>query len=328
MLKTVSSINNAIGALNYKGTWDASTNTPTLASGVGTKGDYYVVSVAGSTSLDGLSNWGIGDWAAFNGSAWQRVEGGADLNGVNLSVSGTSTLGGDVSIEVGAGNPELLIKTAGAGNNPYIQLQADTNVFDMMGVFSSDPDYWRVGYGTSGTASVEVLKVFSGGDVQINNGNLIVENGKGIDFSATAGTGTSELLDDYEEGVWTPALTGAGGSSGITYAARSGSYVKIGRQVTCKGSISLSAKTSITGAVIISQFPFVTENVDSVTPITWAYFANLGANTFTQLSGYMQQSQANCIIGGKPTSGTSFLNFSDAEITATTRIDFITTYLV
>lgn len=94
MLKTVSSITNAIGALNYKGTWNANTNTPTLASGVGTKGDYYQVSVAGATALDGISNWGVGDVVAFNGVTWQRIEGGADLNGVNLSVSGTSTLSG------------------------------------------------------------------------------------------------------------------------------------------------------------------------------------------------------------------------------------------
>lgn len=78
MLKTVSSITNAIGALNYKGTWNASTNTPALASGVGTKGDYYVVSVAGSTSLDGVNTWSIGDWVAFNGTAWQRVDGGVE----------------------------------------------------------------------------------------------------------------------------------------------------------------------------------------------------------------------------------------------------------
>lgn len=91
MLKAVSSITNAIGALNYKGTWNASTNTPVLASGVGTKGDYYVVSVAGTTTLDGISNWGVGDWAVFNGAAWQRVEGGADLNGVNVSFTGTAS---------------------------------------------------------------------------------------------------------------------------------------------------------------------------------------------------------------------------------------------
>jgi hypothetical protein len=94
MLKTVSSIVNAIGALNYKGTWDANANSPALASSVGTKGDYYVVGTAGSTTLNGISNWGVGDWAAYNGTAWQRVEGGANLNGVDLSVSGTSTLSG------------------------------------------------------------------------------------------------------------------------------------------------------------------------------------------------------------------------------------------
>lgn len=77
MLKTVSSTINAIGALNYKGTWDADTNTPSLASGVGVKGDYYVVSVAGNTDLDGTTLWGVGDWAVFNGAIWQKVDGGS-----------------------------------------------------------------------------------------------------------------------------------------------------------------------------------------------------------------------------------------------------------
>ena len=74
MLKTVSAYINAIGALVYKGTWNASTNTPTLQSGVGNKGDYYVVSVAGSTNLDGITTWNVGDWAVFNGSAWQKID--------------------------------------------------------------------------------------------------------------------------------------------------------------------------------------------------------------------------------------------------------------
>ena len=111
MLKTVSSITNALGSLNYKGTWNASTNIPTLASGTGTKGDYYVVSVAGTTALDGISNWGVGDWATYNGTVWQRVEGGADLNGVNLNVTGTSTLAA-----VTASTINLLTVGQGAGS--------------------------------------------------------------------------------------------------------------------------------------------------------------------------------------------------------------------
>lgn len=120
MLKTVSSITNAIGALNYKGTWNATTNSPTLASGVGTKGDYYVVGTAGTTTLDGISNWGVGDWVAFNGTAWQRVEGGADLNGVNLSVSGTSTLSAltaSTALALNASKEVVSVANTGTGNN-------------------------------------------------------------------------------------------------------------------------------------------------------------------------------------------------------------------
>ena len=120
MLKSFSSTTNAIGALNYKGTWNASTNSPTLASGVGTKGDYYVVSVAGGTTLDGISNWGVGDLATYNGSIWQRVEGGADLNGVNLSVSGTSTLSGltaSTALSLNASKEVVSVTNTGTGAN-------------------------------------------------------------------------------------------------------------------------------------------------------------------------------------------------------------------
>ena len=90
MLKAVSSITNAIGALNYKGTWNASTNTPTLADGTGTKGDYYVVSTAGTQTFDGiLLFFGAGDWIVYNGAVWQRVEGGSDGNFSNVTLNST-----------------------------------------------------------------------------------------------------------------------------------------------------------------------------------------------------------------------------------------------
>ena len=197
MLKAVSSITNAIGALNYKGTWNANTNSPALASGVGTKGDYYVVSVAGSTTLDGISNWGIGDWAVFNGSAWQRVEGGADINGVNLSVSGTSTLSGltaSTALALDANKNVVSVTNTGTGNN----------------VLATSP---------------QIATPTLTGDVQMTTGNLVVGTaGKGVDFSADPHTTgmTSELLDDYEEGTWTPT------GSGITLSSASGRYTKIG----------------------------------------------------------------------------------------------------
>ena len=90
MLKAVSSITNAIGALNYKGIWNASTNTPTLADGTGAKGDYYVVSTAGTQTFDGiLLFFGAGDWIVYNGAVWQRVEGGSDGNFSNVTLNST-----------------------------------------------------------------------------------------------------------------------------------------------------------------------------------------------------------------------------------------------
>lgn len=71
----LSQLSDAItGALNYQGTWDASTNNPTLTSSSGTKGHMYKVSVAGSTDLDGITDWKVGDNVIFNGTVWDKVD--------------------------------------------------------------------------------------------------------------------------------------------------------------------------------------------------------------------------------------------------------------
>lgn len=64
------------GGLIYLGTWNANTNSPTLTSGVGTCGGYYVVTTAGTTNLDGTTDWQIGDWAIFecNTNTWQKID--------------------------------------------------------------------------------------------------------------------------------------------------------------------------------------------------------------------------------------------------------------
>ena len=64
-----------LGAVVYQGTWNASTNVPALASGVGTKGFYYKVSTAGATAVDGISQWNIGDTIIFDGTTWDKLNG-------------------------------------------------------------------------------------------------------------------------------------------------------------------------------------------------------------------------------------------------------------
>ena len=84
--KLQNQINNILGGVSYQGGWDAAGNTPALANGVGTKGHYYVVTSAGSTSLDGITDWKLGDWAIFNGSVWEKV----DNTDAVISVNGYS----------------------------------------------------------------------------------------------------------------------------------------------------------------------------------------------------------------------------------------------
>ena len=78
--------------VGYIGSWDADTNTPTLGNnGVGgTKGDYYDVSVAGTTSIDGEAVWLIGDFITHNGVIWQKINnsGGGGGGGSVTSVNG------------------------------------------------------------------------------------------------------------------------------------------------------------------------------------------------------------------------------------------------
>ena len=313
MLKTISSITNALGALNYKGTWNASTNSPTLADGTGAKGDYYVVSTAGTQTFGGVQLFfGLGDWIAYNGAVWQRVEGGSDGNFANVTMTSTDagaaaapllelyrdsatpaasdTLGeiefngedsagnkqayglihasilsptstaeqGQLPFETATagaltetmiiGTSNLVITEIGAVFNVRIEGDADANLL------YTDATNSRVGIGTISPA--EKLDVV--GNIKLS-GNVVIANGQGIDFSATPGTGTSELLADYEEGTWTPAYATSGtGFTTMTMDVISATYTKVGRQVTVRAFIRTDNvdTTGATGILRISGLPF------------------------------------------------------------------------
>jgi len=85
------------GGLTYAGAWNANTNTPTLVSSVGTSGTYYVVSVAGTTNLNGITDWQIGDWAIFNGTFWQKIDQTNTVSSVNGQVGAVSLAYADLA---------------------------------------------------------------------------------------------------------------------------------------------------------------------------------------------------------------------------------------
>ena len=151
--------------------------------------------------------------------------------------------------------------------------------------------------GNSGSALVERMRISSAGNVSIANGNLVIGTaGKGIDFSADgqAAGMTSELLDDYEEGTWTPVYVAATGTLGaITYENVQGTYVKIGRQVTVTGGFYCSAFDAGTGSgdLRVGGLPFTNSGVFSTAAVSdsrlftlnnpTSGFVNISATTTT-----------------------------------------------
>jgi hypothetical protein len=116
-------INDALtGVLQFEGTWNASTNSPSLASNVGTSGDYYIVSVAGSTNLNGITDWQIGDWAVFANTTWTKVDNSQVGNMSSWTIkegngteSTTVTNGETVTIAQGSGIQSEMTSTSSGG---------------------------------------------------------------------------------------------------------------------------------------------------------------------------------------------------------------------
>jgi hypothetical protein len=99
-------------------------------------------------------------------------------------------------------------------------------------------------------------RAISATTVTATTGNFVVgTSDQGIDFSATPGTGTSELLADYEEGTWTPTVTALAGSL-TSVVSQTGVYTKIGRVVQLQFSFAIAVAGTGAAALVISNLPF------------------------------------------------------------------------
>lgn len=139
-----------------------------------------------------------------------------------------------------------------------IRSNATTGILQIAGPAASATRTMTVPDANFTAARTDAANSFTG-DQTLTDGNLVVgTSGKGVDFSATPGTGTSELFDDYEEGTFTPTYETTGGS--FSYASQLGRYTKIGRVVYCTFTISTSSATVGSGDVVIGGLPFTIEN--------------------------------------------------------------------
>ena len=258
-----------IGAVNYQGTWNASTNTPTLASGVGTKGYYYVVSVAGSTNLDGISDWILGDWAIYSGTAWQKIDNTDAVTSVN-GYTGTVVLTqSDITGTVAVAN-------GGTGQTSYTNGQI------------------LIGNTTGNTLTKTTLTAGTGITVTNSTGSITIENstlGTVTSVAAlTLGTTGTDLSSTVANSTTTPVITlqvptasatnrGALSSTDWTTFNNKGS----GTVTSVTGTAPVASSGGTTPAISMAA---ATTSVNGyLTSTDWTTFNNKGSGTVTSVTG-------------------------------------------
>jgi hypothetical protein len=162
------------------------------------------------------------------------------------------------------------------------------------------------------------------GDQTISNGNLIIGTaGKGIDFSAdhSAAGMTSELLDDYEEGTFT-VLSDSGQ---VVLNSNTCYYTKIGRQVTCTGSISVASIGSPTGNLGFDGLPFTIANADGANVSVSTYSYGWAATMTTTVMGAASKNAPSWYL--QKTNGLGSVAVLSGDVQAGTVIWFCISYM-
>jgi hypothetical protein len=222
-----------------------------------------------------------------NGTSAFQSSANLQFNGTNLAV------GGSFITTVSSG---IAINNATAGSFPGIEIQ--TAGVTRFYINATNGASYLTSVGTNPmvfyTNSADVGRWDSSGNLKLEIGNLVIgTSGKGIDFSATPGTGTSELLADYEEGTWTPT-DGSGVGLSFTNTTNNCFYTKVGNLVTCVFSL-VYPSTASAFAAVIAGLPFTSKNT--------------GNSTFGGYTTYTDSSlNINYLVAGNGTTAPLYLN--------------------
>ena len=207
-------------------TGQGSTNDVTIKNDA----DADVIKIAtGGTAVDVVGALTAGTVTSDAGVAGTTGIFSSDVTGLTLNATGDTSHSDNAAIGYTAAEG-LILTGQGSTNDITIKRDDDTAVLEV----------------ATGQSNIEV----TGGSILFGTAD------RGVYLGVTSAT-AANLLDDYEEGTWTPVLTGTTSLSGTqTYGNTSGKYCKVGAMVFCHMTIGLTAKATISGSLVITGLPF------------------------------------------------------------------------
>ena len=246
---------------------------------------------------------------------------------------GIGTAAPDVPLEVsvaGSGVTNVLkLTTTGSGTVPALEFEGDANetqhIIARIQAQQDDASNGGIVFQTENSGSVsERMRIDSAGDVTFT-GDIIMADGKGIDFSADASPAsgmTAEILDDYEEGTWTAVVTD--GTNAMTMQNAAGVYTKVGNLVTVSGYFNTTSLGSASGSIRIGGLPFtIASGASAHTGGVCAYGAGyaITAGYSVTFYGGPSETHVNLVVWDR-TTGTSAMQEDEWTSDGETIVDF------
>jgi hypothetical protein len=284
------------GGLSYQGSWNASTNTPTLVSSTGTNGYYYIVSVAGSTNLNGVTDWQVGDWAIFNGSTWQKIDQTNLVSSVNGQTGVVSIAYADLAGAIPTWNQNTtgtaagLSTTLAIGSGGTGQTTAGA-AFNALSPITTTGDL-ILGNGTNSATRLGIGA----------NGYLLTSNGTTASWAAAPAAGVTSFSAGTTGFTPSTGTTGAVTLSGTLGVANGGTgATTLTGYVKGTGTSALTASSTIPNTDISGLGTMSTQNANSVAVTGGAIDGTtIGATTASTVKATTVTTTGT----GSPTDGT------------------------
>lgn len=247
------------GGLSYQGSWNASTNTPTLVSSTGVNGYYYIVSVAGSTNLNGVTDWQVGDWAIFNGTVWQKIDQTNLVSSVNGQTGVVSIAYADLAGTIPTWNQNTTGTAAGLSTTLAIG-SGGTGQTTASAAFNALSPITTTGDLILGTGVNTASRLAIGA-----NGYLLTSNGTTASWAAAPAAGVTSFAGGTTGLTPASATTGAISLAGTLVVSNGGTgATTLTGYVKGTGTSALTASSTIPNTDITGLGTMSTQNANSV----------------------------------------------------------------